>query len=192
MKPQALLARFAEMAQKSKALDGDWQGDGYGVAWLDEQNKWQVKKSLSPIWEEIQNLDNLPETGMFLAHARSASFPQHKGVIEFNQPYILGEYAFVFNGLLKGVSLPNIPGKIGAEKIWSLLQKELESNDPQEALERTRQLLINSAQEIVALNVGLATKENMYFLNHFTKHPEYYSLHEWSEDETRIICSEPL
>ena len=190
--PQTLLSKFATMSQKSKALDGDWQGDGWGVAWLNEENMWQVKKSLSPVWEDTSVFPTIPSTRILVAHARSASFPHHKGVIEFNQPYISGKYAFVFNGLLRGVSLQNIPGKIGAEKIWSLLQQELKESAPQEALEKVKKLLIENSKEIVALNMGLATPEGIYSLNHFTKHPEYYSLHQWNEDSTKIICSETL
>lgn len=192
VKPKALLTKFAQMAEKSKTLDGDWQGDGWGIAWLDEKNKWQVKKSLQPIWKETKVFGEFPQTSLFVAHARSASFPHHKGIIEFNQPYISDKYAFVFNGLLRGVSLPSIPGKIGAEKIWFLLQQELKKSNPQEALEKTKQLLTTISKEIVALNIGLATRENIYSLNHFTKHPEYYFLHEWNEGNSKVVCSESL
>lgn len=180
------------MAHESKAPDGDWQGDGWGTAWLDHQNKWQVKKSLMPIWEETGTFDTLPPASLILAHARSSSFLHHKGIIEFNQPYISEKYAFVFNGLLRGVSLSNVPGKIGAEKIWYLLQQELENSDPPQALEKTRKILKHHSKEIVALNIGLATKKNIYSLNYFSQRPEYYSLHRWHDEGSDIICSEQL
>lgn len=191
-KPMNILARFARMAKKNKAPDGDWQGDGWGVAWLGEQNQWQVQKSLEPIWKEAGGFTAFPRTRTFVAHARSASFPQHKGIIEFNQPYIFGKYAFVFNGLLKGVTLSNASGKIGAEKIWHLLQLELKNNTPQKALETTKRQLLKNSKKIIALNIGLATPKNIYSLNYFTKNPEYYTLHHWQENSAVIICSEPL
>lgn len=192
-RPQELLEAFAEMSEKSKALDGDWQGDGWGVAWLDEQGEWHRQTSLAPVWQETHIFDDLPATRALVAHARAASFPHHKGVIEFNQPYLFHEYAFVFNGLLRGVTLPGIPGRIGAEKICHLVKRELATAaSPQEALERVRNLLDQNAKEIVALNLGLATPEGIYSLNHFTQHPEYYSLHAWNDEATHIICSEPL
>ena len=189
-KPAEILGRFARMAEKCKAPDGDWQGDGWGIAWLDKQDQWQIQKSLLPIWKETKIFNEFGHTRIFVAHARSASFPQHKGMIEFNQPYISGEYVFVFNGLLKGVSLPNVPGKIGAEKIWRLLQEELRKNAPQKALEVIKKLLLHKSKEIIALNIGLATPQNIYSLNYFTKNPEYYTLHRWHQNSSEIICSE--
>lgn len=191
-KPQSLLAAFAEMSEKSKALDGDWQGDGWGVAWIDERGEWQRQTSLAPIWQEAQVFEQVPLTKTLVAHARAASFAHHKGVIEFNQPYLFDQYAFVFNGLVRGVSLPNIPGRIGAEKICHLVKQELAMYEPQEALERVRDLLLKNCKEIVALNLGLASKEGIYALNYFSQHPEYYSLHHAQSSERRVICSEPL
>jgi len=190
--PRELLARFAEMSKYSKALDGDWQGDGWGLAWLTDTKEWHTRKSLSPIWDDTESFSHIPNTSICIAHARSASFPQHKGIIEFNQPYLSGKYAYVFNGLLRGVTLSSLPGKIGAEKIWYLLQQELKNNNPQEALAKLKQLLIDSSKEIIALNIGLATNEKIYSLNYFTRNSEYYSLHHWVENDVTIICSELL
>jgi len=190
IQPKGILTKFATIAKKSKALDGDWQGDGWGFAWIDTNGQWQVKRSLLPIWEEMGSFSDLPEVRSFAVHARSASFPQHKGNVEFNQPYIMGEFAFVFNGLLKGVSLTPIPGKIGAEKIWYLLQRELKNTPPQISLKRTEKLLIDNSKEIVALNIGLMSSKNMFSLNYFTRNPEYYKLHHYKSQNLKIICSE--
>lgn len=191
IQPKKLLHQFAEMAKESHAPDGDWQGDGWGIAWVDD-NQWQAKKSLSPIWKEIDEFDAIPETNTFAVHARSASFPQHKDYIEFNQPYISENYAFVFNGLLKGVSLQDIPGRIGAEKIWYLVRQELKKSTPKKALEKVKELLINNSKEIIALNMGLATPEEMYSVCYFTKHPDYYQLQYFTNHNLQIICSEKL
>lgn len=190
--PQAFLEAFADMSEQSKALDGDWQGDGWGVAWLDQTSSWQRYTSLAPVWQERAHFVEIPPTTILVAHARAASFAHHKGVLEFNQPYLFDDYAFVFNGLLKGVSLPGIPGRIGAEKICFLVKRALQTMVPPEALESVRELLRANSQEIVALNLGLANKEGIYSLNQFARHPEYYSLHHWNDDSTQLICSEPL
>src|SRR3989344_4992469 len=133
IKPQKLLLQFAQMAKKSRALDGDWQGDGWGVAYKNQ--KWEIHKSLNPIWQDENTFNKFPKTDLFLVHARSASFPKDRGVIEFNQPFIYKNYAFVFNGLLRGVRLPmKVSGRIGAEKIWFLLKKYLGRYPTAEAL----------------------------------------------------------
>jgi predicted glutamine amidotransferase len=191
IKPQPLLEEFASMAEKSKALDGDWQGDGWGVAWLDNHNQWQLQKSLLPIWKDTKKFITIPQTTTVVVHARSASFPQHKGILAFNQPYIDGEYAFVFNGLLKGVQL-TIPGKIGAEKIWYLVKQQLQSKNPQEALDFVKKLLLKNSKEIVALNMGIATPERIFSVNYFIKHPEYYQMYFHEDEQIKLICSEEL
>lgn len=191
-KPQRLLERFANMSKASKALDGDWQGDGHGIAWIDENNNWQRRTSLDPVWQIPAAFADIPTTTTLVAHARSASFPYHKGVLAYNQPYLFGEYAFVFNGLLKGVSLPPIPGVIGAEKISYLLQEALKTRGPTEALEYLKQFLTAHCREIIALNVGLATPNAFYSINQYSIHPDYYRLHSWQEDGVTLTCSEPL
>lgn len=179
------------MAKKSKAPDGDWQGDGWGVSWMDKNGQWQIYKSLLPVWEDRNAFGQIPKTAAFAVHARSASFPQHKGFLEFNQPYIAGKYSFVFNGLLRGVSLI-IPGKIGAEKIWYLVQNELKKRKPQEALDAVADLLKQNSRQIVALNMGLLDKEEFYSFSYFTQFPEYYQLRSFQTEGFRVICSEDL
>lgn len=190
--PRKYLDSFSEMAQKSRAFDGDWQGDGWGVAWLDE-NGWQVKKLLLSVWQDKKIFTSIPRTKSLVVHARSASFPSHKGNINFNQPFISGEYAFVFNGLLHGVKLPvPVPGQIGAQKIWYLLQTFLKKYPPAVSLEKIKTLLISHTSEIQALNIGLADKKNIYSLNYFTKHPQYYTLHYEKKTNFELISSEKL
>ena len=193
LKPKELLIKFAEMARKSRADDGDRQDDGWGMAWVDNQKQWQLKKSLFPIWKKVNSFDNFPSTKIFVVHARSASFPKDKGILAYNQPYIDGEYSFVFNGLLRRVSLPKVPGDIGAEKIWYLLKRELKKNNVHHALEKTKKLLLENSKEIVAFNIGLATsKGKIYSSCYFTKHPEYYQLHTLKNQSLETICSEVL
>ena len=190
--PQRLLKSFSLIAKKSKAFDGNWQGDGWGMAWV-TKNSWNVYKSLSPIWEEPRKFQDFPETSIFAVHARSASFPRHKNILEFNQPFINPPWIFVFNGLLKGVSLPSlIPGEIGAEKIWYLLQKQLAKNLPNVALENIKKLLVKNTKEVQALNIGIADFNQIYSLNYYTKYPDYYKLHYFKDKKLELVSSERL
>src|SRR3989344_6732494 len=160
-----LLQKFAEMSKISKALDGDWQGDGCGISWL-ENNIWKVKTSIDPIWENVENFSGTPKTKHVVMHARSASFPQHKGILEYNQPYVYKNYVFVFNGLLKGVGLPyQLEGTIGAQKIWSLILMYLKKFAPNIALEKAVADLNKYSQFIQALNIGLSDGKDMYIYN---------------------------
>jgi predicted glutamine amidotransferase len=189
--PQPLLNSFAKMAEKSRAYDGDWQGDGWGISWLDENNNWQIYKSLKPVWKKVQSIELPKSTKMFLIHARSASFPQHKNNIEYNQPFINNPYSYLFNGLLKGVSI-TLPGDIGAQKIWNLLQSQIMKYDPNTALEKTKTILQKNSKELQAVNIAFSDKKYIYALCHYTKHEKYYQLHLYKDDNIQFICSEPL
>lgn len=178
------------MAKNSQAYDGSWQGDGWGIAWLNKNNKWQIKKSLLPIWEDQKLFEDIPETTTLAVHARSASFSQQKNILKYNQPYINNSYAFVFNGFLKGVFLSDrIAGQIGSQKIWSLLQDYLKKMTPKEALIKIKRILLKNSQEVQALNIGLADQKNIYALCYYSGHPRYYQLKYFSGSDFSIICS---
>ena len=192
IKPYKLLELFSLMAKKSKAFDGDWQGDGWGIDWM-VNKKWNIIKSLSPIWKDEHKFFDFPSTTIFAVHARSASFPQHKNNLEYNQPFINDSTVFVFNGLLKGVSLSlPIPGKIGAQKIWHLIKQELKVHSPSLALERVKNLLLKNTREIQAINIGLIHHQEIFSLNYFTKHSNYYQLHCFKNNLYNIVSSEKL
>lgn len=192
--PKTLLTKFAKIVSKSRSYDGDRHNDGWGIAWVGNDKRWQLKKSLTPIWEEVSTFNQFPKTKFFVVHARSSSFDKDKKILSYNQPYIDHNYAFVFNGLLKGVSLSKVPGDIGAEKIWYLLKKELKKNNVVNALKKTKKLLIENSKEIIALNIGLAVvRENkIYSLSYFTKYAKYYQLYRFKNSSREIICSEVL
>jgi len=190
--PKNLLDSFSHMAQNSQAFDGDWQGDGWGISWL-QNNHWQIEKFLLPIWTQKNKFSNFPQTTLFAIHARSASFPAHQGNLDYNQPFIDDPYTFVFNGLLKGVSLSSsLPGDIGAQKIWFFLRKLLNRLAPLEALTRLQEILLKNSHHIQALNIGLSDKKDIYVLNYFSKHKKYYQLHYFNDNHLKLICSEPL
>jgi predicted glutamine amidotransferase len=194
--PLGFLEAFAAAARVSRSFDGDWQGDGWGISYrIDDSDKniWKPYRSLEPVWEDDKVFAGFSETQFFCAHARSASFPQHQGRLEYNQPFIDGRYAYVFNGLIRGVRLPfAVPGDIGAQKIWSLLKGFLAEDPPRISLERLKSLLLDSCREIQALNVGLCDGTHIYALNHYARLPEYYRLHRHTSPSKRIISSEPL
>jgi len=188
--PEKILKSFARMAENSKAFDGDWQGDGWGFSWL-ENNKWNEYRSLKPIWKEKDKFSKFPESNIFSIHARSASFPQHKNNIEYNQPYTNESYSYVFNGLLKGVAL-SLPVDIGAQKIWQLFNNYLKKNNLTQALNKTGDILKKNSQNIQALNIGIAGKNTISAYSYFTTHPNYYSLQYSDNSDVKIICSEVI
>ncbi len=187
--------QFAHMCQRSTGLDGEgWQGDGWGVAWWNDHAGWQVQRSVAPIWTEMDTLQRLPPTRHLLVHARSASFAHHKGNIAYSQPYVCAPYAFVFNGFLKGIRFPRrVPGTIGAEKIWSLVQEQLaQGAPPQQALATVYAVLARHSRNIQACNMGLSDGQKYTFYNGNPHGRAYYQLHQAQHRALHMVCSEPF
>jgi predicted glutamine amidotransferase len=187
------LEAFADMSEASRAPDGDRQADGWGVSWINGDGGWHGLKSIAPIWTEREAFRSVTESRILLAHARSASFPDQKGVLDYSQPFVEGRHAFVFNGLLRGVSLPAPGGGgIGSQKIWNLLINLLEREEPGRSLERLAQILDKRSREISALNIGLCDGDRMYAYCRYADFPEYYHLQMATSPGLTAVCSEPL
>jgi predicted glutamine amidotransferase len=191
--PDELLGAFTEMAEASRSPDGDRQGDGWGVAWLDGDGLWQRYRALVPIWEDRTALGIVPTTRGLAVHARSASFPGDRGKIEQNEPFLLDRHAFVFNGMLSGVSLPGRrDGEIGAQRIATLLGAFLRRQPAPAAVTKLLDLLETRSRGIPALDLAIAAPGELVALSRFEAHAEYYQLHHYEGDDTVMVCSQPL
>lgn len=150
-------------------------------------------RSLRPIWQDGEALDDIPAGRIFLLHARSASFPDQKEILEFNQPFVEGRRAFVFNGLLKGVAFPRpLEGRIGAQKIWSLLKPDAAAGPLDGVLETAVREIASHSREIAALNIGLVEDEKIAIYAHGADVLPYYHLWTAERDGRTVVCSEPL
>lgn len=193
LRPVEWLFRFAEMAERSRSADGDRQGDGWGIGGLDDSGVWRGSWSLRPVWEDETVFAEIPPYRLFLVHARSASFPGQKGKLAYNQPFLGGREAFVFNGLLRGVSLDRpVAGEIGAQKIWSLFGSLPPGGDIRARFSALVRILERSSREISALNLGLAWKEGFLAYCRSGTMGEYYRLRAVESSGLRMVCSEPL
>ncbi len=193
LEPRRFLESFADLAERSPAPDGDPQADGWGISWLDAEDGWRARKFPEPIWEAAALFGEFPESRCFCLHARSASAPGLKNDVDFNQPFIDGRYAFVFNGFLEGMSLPYpVPGRIGSQKIWALLRDRLAGSGGSESLTELRDLLNRHSRRIQALNIGLSDGEYLYGLCQYADHEDYYRCHVHADPELKMICSGPL
>ncbi len=199
--PLPWLKRFADMAEASRAPDGDRQADGWGVSWINGDGGWHGLKSVAPVWEERAAFASIPSCRVLAVHARSASFPDHKGVLDYSQPFVDGRHAFVFNGLLRGVSLPaNNDRSIGSQRIWDLFRAltsrdagEDSGRDPAgESLERLIGILESRTREVSALNIALCDDSCIYAYCRFADYPSYYHLHALETPGLAAVCSRPL
>ena len=123
-----VLESFRERCRDSR----EYQGHGWGAAWR-SSGAWSRYRSLTPIWDDDPELP--AEVDFLVVHARSAF--RDEGIdIENNMPFYRGERVFVFNGELQGVRL-RVPGRIGAEKIFNLIEGRDEGTSMRPSLPRT-------------------------------------------------------
>ena len=191
IKPLELLNQFAQMCEKSRAPDGDWQGDGWGIA--SKGQSWEVYKTLKPIWKDRDKFQEFGETDIFAVHARSAGFPDQKGIIEYNQPYINDLLCYVFNGMIRGVNLSMpLEGKIGAQKIFSLLKQQMQEKSTKEALRQVDKLIVNNSKIVEGMNIGVAHDDKFYMLCEYENNEDYFGIRYYQDDKITLVCSEPI
>ena len=179
--PAFHLGAFKEISRSSK----EYQGHGWGCAWLDKNSEWQLHHNIQPVWED-QNI--FPDTTLFLAHARSAF--RDEGIrVENNMPFTDGTNVFLFNGELQGVKI-RVDGRIGAEKIFNTIRR-LDKGDPVEATQRAVGVINKRTRYIRAMNFFLASRDQIQVYCQFGESPEYFQLNSLQAGDTRIICSQP-
>ena len=178
--PQYHLTQFASIAKNSK----EYQGHGWGCAWKDEGQSWQIYRNLSPVWED--NHTRFPRTSLLIAHARSA-FEDRDIVIENNMPFFDGERVFIFNGELRGVKIKE-QGRIGAEKIFNFIRR-FDSGDTLAALKKAVELIRNRTRYIRAMNIMMVKGRTVYLSTYFTGDEEYFTIR-YREDPELVLCSE--
>lgn len=179
--PLPHLEAFAMIAKNSR----EYQGHGWGCAiWT--KDGFQMYKNICPIWED--RLPCLEKTTRLVAHARSA-FRNEGIMIENNMPFGDAHTVFVFNGELHGVRI-QAEGRIGAEKIFTLLKRFHRGNWP-ETFKRVMELIKTRSRYVKAMNMGIATPEGMWVASFFNENPLYFTLHRKCTEGFSIVCSEP-
>lgn len=179
--PNPHLEAFRELSKNSK----EYQGHGWGCAWLNHQGYWDVYRNIKPVWEDdAQPVDH---ARVFLAHARSA-FRDEGICIENNMPFEDGENVFIFNGELRGVKI-KAEGRIGAEKIFNYI-KRFDRGDLQQAVEKGVDIIEKRTRYIRAMNFFLSNDQAVHLCSVFNEDPDYFQLCETRMDDALVICSQ--
>jgi glutamine amidotransferase len=175
------LEKFADIARNSK----EYQGHGWGCAYLDETGVWRVYKNINPIWED--DLSQFGGTTLLVAHARSA-FEDRDIVIENNMPFFDGRTVFIFNGELRGVKIRE-QGRIGAEKIFNFVRR-FDKGDTLKALEKAVHIIKKRTRYIRGMNIIMVNEGAIFVSSFFNEDKEYFTMR-YVEGKELIICSEP-
>lgn len=179
--PNPHLDAFRDLSRNSR----EYQGHGWGCAWLDEDRQWRLYHDIRPVWEDTEAA--FPRTPLFLAHARSA-FRDEGIAIENNMPFSDGENVFVFNGELRGVRIRE-RGRIGAEKIFNYI-KRFDKGDLGAAVERGVDVIKKRTRYVRAMNFFLANRRYVHIYSVFNEEPDYFQLREAEMAGVRVVCSE--
>jgi len=179
--PNGHLPAFRELSRNSR----EYQGHGWGCAWLDGDQQWRLHHDIRPVWEDTQPV--FPVTPLFIAHARGA-FRDEGIAVENNMPFSDGENVFAFNGELRGVRI-RAAGRIGAEKIFNHI-KRFDRGDMGEAVARGVEVIQKRTRYVRAMNFFLANRNAVYIYSLFNEEPDYFRLRETEMDETKVICSD--
>ncbi|MFX0062184.1 MAG: class II glutamine amidotransferase [Candidatus Hermodarchaeota archaeon] len=177
------LRAFAQSVKLSK----EYQGDGWGIFYLNPSNEWSSHVEITPIWKS--NFNQFPKTKLVIAHARSA-FLGTDICIENNMPFWDGRYAFIFNGELHGVKI-RADGKIGAEKIFNFIKRFNQTNNILQAIKKGITIIENRSDYIKAMNIIIADKEHAYLSTFFNEDPAYFTMYEMITDDLLILSSIP-
>ncbi len=181
--PNNFLQPFRQVCQSSR----EFQGHGWGCAWLDANNHWQQYHNIAPIWEDPKA--DFPDTTLFLVHARSA-FRDEGIAIENNMPFSDGNSVFLLNGELRGVRI-KADGRIGAEKIYNFIRR-FEKDGLATAVRKGANIIDKRSRYISAMNFFVATPEAVEICSWFSEDPKYFQLHQSTSDRLRLVCSAPL
>ncbi len=172
---------FARIARTSK----EFQGHGWGCAYL-VGGDWRLHHDIQPIWES--RLEGFGESTLLVVHARSAF--RDEGIrVENNMPFSDGENVFAFNGELQGVRIKE-RGRIGAEKVFNYI-KRFDHGDLLEGLRRGCKVISKRTRYVRAMNIILASRDNVYLACWYGEDPDYFQLHGKSAGNMQWVCSQP-
>ena len=162
--PNPILEQFRAVCKNSR----EYQGHGWGSAWLDEHGQWRFHHSIDPIWEDP--MDDFPHTRLFLVHARSA-FRDEGIVVENNMPFTDGASVFLYNGELRGVRI-KAEGRIGAEKIYNFIRR-FDMGDLSEAVKKGVGIIDRRTLDLMLKHDFIPTLGSAYPLD--LRLPEYFA-----------------
>lgn len=171
-------------------------GDGWGIAYLDKNNKWIIHKSIKPVFldPKIKQLQNV-KTKLAIIHARRATQGTNK--LENTHPFyykdhIGSEFIFCHNGNMRGdihfSAKYKMNGKTDSEKLFYAVLTELENND---AFTSMRNVLRRN-NLCKGTNLILITKNKSYVAVKENVRPKYYQMQLGVGENMTVISSEKL
>lgn len=172
---------------------------GWGIAYLDENNSWVIKKSIKPIYEdpETEQLQGI-KTKLVIIHARRST--EGRTALVNTHPFHvnnkeLGEFVFCHNGHLRDKIFfsPKFKpkGDTDSERLLYSILTNMKSNQD-EAIQEAITKTIPQYNACKGTNIILSSKEKSYIAIKENLMPRYYNLHLGKSKDMIIISSEVL
>lgn len=181
------LKAFAALSEDNPTPEGNWQGDGWGISWVDPYLKWRDYRTFISIWKNTEFMHIFMPSNTFLLHVRTLEVAEEYISEEHNLPYSTDELTFVFDGELtstEAIKESQLPADRIWEKIKSLNRENLESEFRQlcESIDLEK-------ENLKAANLVLSDKNNLYVYNKYNPEFEYYYQIKFVTNEEKIIFS---
>lgn len=169
---------------KEKGL-GSWtHGDGWGIAYLDENGEWQIKKSATAIYEDsaVKELKNI-KTNLLILHTRKAS----AGGISYKNTHPfkayeknLGTVVFCHNGSI-GDKIPfdseyELVGETDSEKLFYSILTDLKKDTGRNIIESVIRKNLSSYKKLTGTNIIFSTKEKTIIAVRKNNFPKYFGM----------------
>jgi predicted glutamine amidotransferase len=181
------LTAFAEHAENNPGPEGNWQGDGWGVSWLDPLNNWREFKLFPPIWQNKDFLYMFTPSNTFMAHVRTLAVEEEYTSEENNMPYTNNELAFACDADLLESKVDSADKLVGL-RLWEDIQKLDKKNLEQEFKKLCENINLEE-KALKSANLVLCDKENVYvYCKYLAERKDYYQIRYWI-DESKIIFS---
>jgi predicted glutamine amidotransferase len=170
--------------------------EGWGIAYLNKNNNWVVKKSVTPIYDDlsIDKLRNI-KTKLMILHVRKAT----KGIVSLNNchPFEKDEFVFFHNGTvndkIEDIDHSELKGNTDSERVFHSLLNDLKNTNYSENIQTIKTIIrkkINSYHDYSAINFILSNKSETFICNYYKKNPEYFKMNIARKRDSLIISSE--
>jgi len=178
---------------KNKGLGSFQHLDGWGIAYLDENDNWILRKSTKPILNDplVEELREV-KTKLAIIHARKGS----KGgrVVNNNHPFQYNNYTFCHNGHIRNPIKYNKKyhplGDTDSERLFYAIISNLneQRNNFTQAIGKT----LRQNNYCKGSNLVFANKEDSYIAIKENTRPEYYNMCLGKNKDQVIVSSEIL
>lgn len=178
---------FAEASENNPTPDGNWQGDGWGISYVDPYLKWRGYKTFVSIWKCMDFFNIFMPSNIFMMHARTLEAEEQYVSEDHNMPYYNDEISFVFDGVEDEQQI-NLEDGYFFDKFWGKIL-QLDQNDFETGLRELCNGITLNKVGLKAANFVISDKKNIYIYSKTENHNNAYYKLKYQINENQIIIA---